>query len=212
MLHGSRWLHRQRIPGPGRRFGMVSLRPLADRQAESWPAPCRQQTAGDRLLFSLTAQVRPWGKDQPPSIQIRNLAIRRIMRATESRRSPVTRTDRRRPRPKVSASNQASLSVRFPVGTIAAGRIGLAVLRRMKPFDVKLHYTDPHRLSPDIEKELGLTFHPDATSPDTRDTPEPLCGHSYSRGVPHGRWRNARGCRSPIVQADLSETAFGNSE
>src|SRR4029077_19038517 len=28
------------------------------------------------------------------------------------------------------------------VGTVAAGRIGLAVLRRLKPFDVKLHYTD----------------------------------------------------------------------
>jgi formate dehydrogenase len=49
-------------------------------------------------------------------------------------------------------------------GTIAAGRIGLAVLRRLKPFDLKLHYTDPHRLSPEIEKELGLTFHPDAES------------------------------------------------
>jgi formate dehydrogenase len=49
-------------------------------------------------------------------------------------------------------------------GTIAAGRIGLAVLRRLKPFDLHLHYTDPHRLSPDIEKELGLTFHPDAES------------------------------------------------
>jgi formate dehydrogenase len=47
-------------------------------------------------------------------------------------------------------------------GTIAAGRIGLAVLRRLKPFDLRLHYTDPHRLSPEIEKELGLTFHPDA--------------------------------------------------
>ena len=32
------------------------------------------------------------------------------------------------------------------VGTVAAGRIGLAVLRRLKPFDVKLHYTDKHRL------------------------------------------------------------------
>ncbi len=49
-------------------------------------------------------------------------------------------------------------------GTIAAGRIGLAVLRRLKPFGLKLHYTDPHRLSPEIEKELGLTFHPDAES------------------------------------------------
>jgi formate dehydrogenase len=50
------------------------------------------------------------------------------------------------------------------VGTVAAGRIGLAVLRRLKPFDVHLHYTDRHRLSPEIEKELGLTFHPDAAS------------------------------------------------
>ena len=49
-------------------------------------------------------------------------------------------------------------------GTIAAGRIGLAVLRRLKPFDLHLHYTDPHRLSPEVEKELGLTFHPDADS------------------------------------------------
>src|SRR5271155_2752054 len=49
-------------------------------------------------------------------------------------------------------------------GTIAAGRIGLAVLRRLKPFDLHLHYTDPHRLRPEIEKELGLTFHPDAES------------------------------------------------
>jgi formate dehydrogenase len=45
------------------------------------------------------------------------------------------------------------------VGTVAAGRIGLAVLRRLKPFDVKLHYTDRYRLSPEVEKELGLTFH-----------------------------------------------------
>jgi formate dehydrogenase len=45
------------------------------------------------------------------------------------------------------------------VGTVAAGRIGLAVLRRLKPFDVKLHYTDRHRLPESIEKELGLTFH-----------------------------------------------------
>ncbi|MEO6117440.1 MAG: NAD-dependent formate dehydrogenase [Methylotenera sp.] len=50
------------------------------------------------------------------------------------------------------------------VGTVAAGRIGLAVLRRLKAFDVKLHYTDRHRLSTNIEKELGLTFHPDVES------------------------------------------------
>ena len=41
------------------------------------------------------------------------------------------------------------------VGSVAAGRIGLAVLRRLKPFDVKLHYTDKHRLPEKVEKELG---------------------------------------------------------
>jgi len=45
------------------------------------------------------------------------------------------------------------------IGTVAAGRIGLAVLKRMKPFDVKLHYYDKHRLSKETEQELGLTFH-----------------------------------------------------
>jgi formate dehydrogenase len=50
------------------------------------------------------------------------------------------------------------------VGTVGAGRIGLAVLKRMKAFDVKLHYTDRHRLAPAVEKELGLTFHKDAAS------------------------------------------------
>lgn len=50
------------------------------------------------------------------------------------------------------------------VGSVAAGRIGLAVLRRLKPFDVKLHYTDRHRLPRDVEKELNLTFHPDVES------------------------------------------------
>jgi formate dehydrogenase len=50
------------------------------------------------------------------------------------------------------------------VGTVAAGRIGLAVLKRLKPFDVQLHYTDRHRLPQEVEQELGLTFHPDAAS------------------------------------------------
>src|SRR5271170_1526442 len=31
------------------------------------------------------------------------------------------------------------------VGTVASGRIGLAVLKRLRAFDVKLHYTDRHR-------------------------------------------------------------------
>ncbi|MGZ8214185.1 MAG: NAD-dependent formate dehydrogenase [Methylosarcina sp.] len=45
------------------------------------------------------------------------------------------------------------------VGTVAAGRIGLRVLRLLKPFDVKLHYLDRHRLPEAVEKELGLTYH-----------------------------------------------------
>jgi formate dehydrogenase len=50
------------------------------------------------------------------------------------------------------------------VGTVAAGRIGLAVLRRLKPFDVRLHYTDRHRLPADVEKDLNVTFHPNVES------------------------------------------------
>ena len=45
------------------------------------------------------------------------------------------------------------------VGTVAAGRIGSAVLRRLAPFEVGLHYTDRHRLPAEVERELGLTFH-----------------------------------------------------
>ena len=50
------------------------------------------------------------------------------------------------------------------VGTVAAGRIGTAVLRRLKPFDMKLHYTDRHRLPGSVEKELGVTYHPNVES------------------------------------------------
>jgi formate dehydrogenase len=50
------------------------------------------------------------------------------------------------------------------VGVIAAGRIGRAVLRRLAPFDVNLHYTDTRRLAPDVEKQLNVTFHPDVES------------------------------------------------
>ena len=48
------------------------------------------------------------------------------------------------------------------VGTVGAGRIGAAVLRRLKPFDVELHYTDRHRLPATVEQELKVTFHPTA--------------------------------------------------
>jgi formate dehydrogenase len=50
------------------------------------------------------------------------------------------------------------------VGTVAAGRIGSAVLRRLKPFEVGLHYTDRHRLPQEVEEELGVTFHDNVQS------------------------------------------------
>src|SRR5882757_1007181 len=50
------------------------------------------------------------------------------------------------------------------VGVIAAGRIGQAVLRRMAPFDVNLHYTDTRRQPEQVEHELGVTYHPDSAS------------------------------------------------
>lgn len=48
------------------------------------------------------------------------------------------------------------------VGTVAARRIGLAVLRRLKAFDVKMHYTDLHRLPAEVEEESGLTYYESA--------------------------------------------------
>src|SRR5438874_7631672 len=50
------------------------------------------------------------------------------------------------------------------VGTVAAGRIGSAVLRRPKPFEVNLPYPDRPRLPDGVERELGVTFHPSAES------------------------------------------------
>jgi len=45
------------------------------------------------------------------------------------------------------------------VGVFAAGRIGRAVLERLAPFKVNLHYTDRFRLPEDVERQLNLTFH-----------------------------------------------------
>ncbi len=50
------------------------------------------------------------------------------------------------------------------VGIVGSGRIGLGTLKRLKPFDVKLHYTDRHRLPENIETELGLTYHTNVES------------------------------------------------
>jgi formate dehydrogenase len=50
------------------------------------------------------------------------------------------------------------------VGTVGAGRIGSAVLRRLKPFEVGLHYTDRHRLPTAVEQDLNVSFHPNVES------------------------------------------------
>jgi formate dehydrogenase len=50
------------------------------------------------------------------------------------------------------------------VGVFAAGRIGRAVIERLAPFGVKLHYNDRFRLPTEIEDRFGLTFHEDIRS------------------------------------------------
>ncbi|NMO02839.1 NAD-dependent formate dehydrogenase [Gordonia sp. TBRC 11910] len=69
------------------------------------------------------------------------------------------------------------------VGVIAAGRIGIALMRRLKPFGVHLHYTDKRRLPAEIEEELGLTFHPTAqelvTEIDVLSIHAPLTNETY---------------------------------
>lgn len=44
-------------------------------------------------------------------------------------------------------------------GAIGAGRIGFAVLKRLKAFGCELHYTQRSRMPEEVEKEYGLTFH-----------------------------------------------------
>jgi formate dehydrogenase len=50
------------------------------------------------------------------------------------------------------------------VGTVGAGRIGSAVMRRLKPFELGLHYTDRHRLPEEVEQELSVAYHPTVES------------------------------------------------
>jgi formate dehydrogenase len=50
------------------------------------------------------------------------------------------------------------------VGIFASGRIGRAVIERLAPFGVKLHYSDRFRLPADVEEKYSLTFHEDIRS------------------------------------------------
>ena len=69
------------------------------------------------------------------------------------------------------------------VGVIAAGRIGRAVLERLKPFAVHLHYFDVHRLPLEVEKDFNVTYHPDvetlARSVDVLSIHSPLISQTH---------------------------------
>ena len=61
------------------------------------------------------------------------------------------------------------LSVPAPIANQAARELvdrgcRSAVLRRLQPFEVGLHYTDRHRLPAEEEEKLGVTFHPTVES------------------------------------------------
>lgn len=69
------------------------------------------------------------------------------------------------------------------IGVIAAGRIGRAVLERLRPFGVRLHYFDVHRLPAEVESDLGVTYHSDveslAASVDVASIHSPLIAQTH---------------------------------
>lgn len=44
------------------------------------------------------------------------------------------------------------------LGIVGLGRIGMAVARRAKGFDVRILYTSKHRVDPEVEQSLGVEF------------------------------------------------------
>jgi formate dehydrogenase len=85
------------------------------------------------------------------------------------------------------------------VATVAAGRIGTAVLRRLKPFDVKLAYTDPHRLPADVERELGLAFY---------ETPAEMVPHCDVVTINAPLYPGTRGLFSDALIATMKPGAY----
>eukprot|EP00501_MAST-03F_sp_TOSAG23-6_P000618 GSMAST32.ASY1.ANO1.639.1 assembled CDS len=92
------------------------------------------------------------------------------------------------------------------VGTVAAGRIGLAVLRRMHPFDCKLHYCDRHRLPESVEKELNLTYHatPEEMYPHLDDSIKLLKRGAYVVNTARGKLANRDDLRDALESGHLA--------
>ena len=146
-----------------------------------WPAylTAERIARAPKLKLALTAGIgsdhvdlarghRPWhdgGRGHVLEQHQRVRARRHDDPRSGAQLPPVPRLGRRRAAGTSPTASERSYDLEgMVVGTVAAGRIGLAVLRRLKPFDVELHYTDRHRLPAEVERELGLTFHPDAAS------------------------------------------------
>ena len=66
------------------------------------------------------------------------------------------------------------------IGTIAAGRIGYDMLRKMHPFDVHLHYFDKHRLSSDHDLSLIYVYQSNA-SEHQMDASFSTCHNQYDQ-------------------------------
>jgi formate dehydrogenase len=90
------------------------------------------------------------------------------------------------------------------VGTVATGPVGLAVMRRLKPFGVRLHYADRHRLPKPIEVEVcrraqrwrpreAATARPHCKARPLRRARRPRSS-AQRTGPPGRRWRRTSTC------------------
>ena len=172
----------------GRHLAAVLAR-LPDRRADRQGA---EPEAGDHRRHRLRPR-RPAGGDRARHHRRRGDLLQQHQRLRargddDPRRSCAT-TSRRTSGSSRAAGTSPTASSRsydlegMQVGTVAAGRIGSAVLRRLKPFDVGLHYTDRHRLPDEVEQELGVTFHADAESM----VPRLRRGHDQRAAAPRDR-------------------------
>jgi formate dehydrogenase len=96
---------------------------------------------------------------QSDSVSAAEYAVMLVLSLVHDRDPPVAIGDVH-PRPMAERVRRAYDLEGMQVGCVGAGRTGFGFLRRLRPFDVNLHYTDPRRLPLLVENELGLTYHP----------------------------------------------------